>query len=165
MDPNNQPMQPPLPQDQGTPDLGAGAFPQPPATPVDPAVQMPPPPMPAQAPPDYAAAPAPAPQPQSEAFPPSPAGMPAMSTDPNLAPPAPLGQTDPSVQAAPAGMPAPTDPSLNNEGLAVPPAMAGSPEMAGTTSTPGGRKALGFVFVIGGVIALIVLIVIALRML
>lgn len=168
MDPNNQQPfqgQAPLPQDQAGQDPGVGAFPPQPLAPAQPENQF------AQAPMPPAPEPQPQVQPQPQAFPPqqpaqapAPMGMPAMPmTDPGM-PPAP--SPDPQAPMPPVQQPSPTDPSLNNAGMAVPPAMANNPEMAGgTTGSAGGRKALGFVFVIGGVIALIVLIVIAIRML
>lgn len=156
MDPNNQQPfqgQAPLPQDQGAQDPGVGAFPPQPLVPTQPENQFP------QAPMPPAPEPQPQVQPQPQAFPPQ---QPAQAPAPMGMPSMPM--TDPGM--SPAQQPSPTDPSLNNAGMAVPPAMANNPEMAGgTTGSAGGRKALGFVFVIGGVIALIVLIVIAIRML
>lgn len=133
MDPNNQPGQSPLPQNQPT-----GAMPPLPQDPGLPPVPTQPAAMPGD--PNLGQAPAP------------------MPTDPGLAPPAPVA---PGGSAASA----PSDPNLNNAGMAVPPSMAGNPELASSGGSAGGKKALGFVFVIGGVIALIVLVVVALRML
>lgn len=129
MDPNNQPGQARLPQDQP-----GGALP---SLPQDPGL----PPAPAQ-----------------------PGATPAMPGDPTLGQaPAPM-PADPSLTPQ-TPVPAPTDPNLTNTGMAVPPSMAGNPELATGGGAGGSKKALGFVFVIGGVLALIVIVVIALRML
>lgn len=176
MDPNNQPFQPTVPPQ----DPNAGASPPQGLSPVD---QNTPLGAPQNDP--YAMPPAPELMPQQQ--PAAPIGQSLPSEPVQQMPPAPGLPGDPSLAMPQAvaepptpGSPAndlsnptgpapmapgisPTDPNLNNGGMAVPPAMAGNPDMAASSGNSGGRKALGFMFVIGGVIALIAIIVIAIR--